>query len=99
MSSEIICLLSLSHVDLISLTSYTLNRHSASPCSRREAHPAKHLPPSSMVEQSALNRSIGVRIPGGQPTSYCPESLVSSEDYRLISQVRFGFSDLRQQQF
>ncbi len=38
------------------------------PCSRRKANPAKHLPPSSMVEQSALNRSIGVRIPGGQPT-------------------------------
>jgi hypothetical protein len=25
------------------------------------------LPPRSMVGQSALNRSIGVRIPGGQP--------------------------------
>jgi hypothetical protein len=31
------------------------------------------LPPSSMVEQSALNRSIGVRIPGGQPKRLKPE--------------------------
>ena len=46
-------------------------------CSRRKAHPAKHLPPSSMVEQSALNRSIGVRIPGGQPVRV-PASPITS---------------------
>ena len=31
-------------------------------------HNSRTMPPRSMVGQSALNRSIGVRIPGGQPS-------------------------------
>ena len=42
------------------------------------------LPPRSMVGQSALNRSIGVRIPGGQPI------LVRAEDFRPNFTSRIG---------
>ena len=40
----------------------------AAPDASRVRASIKPMPPRSMVGQSALNRSIGVRIPGGQPS-------------------------------